>query len=83
MRYPLRPDPDYLTTAQVAATLGLTTGRVRQLARALWLGKWYGERRLFSTADVDAMREHLVMVRRARADRAKSLSRRPDPAQTP
>ena len=60
---------DYLTTAQVAAALGLTTGRVRQLARALDLGTRYGERRLFSPADVAAMRG-----RKSRFG--------PDPAQT-
>ena len=44
------------TTKQVADALGITTGRVRQLARALKLGRWVGSVRLYTEADVDALR---------------------------
>lgn len=44
------------TTKQVADALGVTTGRIRQLARELELGRWVGSVRLYSDADVDAMR---------------------------
>lgn len=47
---------DYLTTEQVARELGVTTGRVRQLARAYRLGTMVGRGRLYSRGDVEAMR---------------------------
>lgn len=47
---------DYLTTEQVADALGITTGRVRQLARKYNLGTMVGRGRLYSPEDVEAMR---------------------------
>ena len=44
------------TTKQVADALGITTGRVRQLARALGIGRWVGSMRLYTDADIDALR---------------------------
>lgn len=44
------------TTKQVADALGITTGRVRQLARALSLGRWVGSVRVFTDADIEVMR---------------------------
>lgn len=47
---------DYKTTEQVADALGITTGRVRQLARKLNLGVMIGRGRLYSERDVAVMR---------------------------
>ena len=44
------------TTKQVADALGITTGRVRQLARKLNLGRWVGSVRLYSDADLAILR---------------------------
>lgn len=44
------------TTKQVADALNITTGRVRQIARQLDLGRWVGSIRLYSEADIAAMR---------------------------
>lgn len=50
------PSDILYTTKQVADALNITTGRVRQIARALDLGRWVGSVRLYSEADVAAMR---------------------------
>lgn len=50
------PLAGYLTTEQVADALGITTGRVRQLARKDGLGTMVGRGRLYSEADVETMR---------------------------
>lgn len=50
------PLDGWLTTEQVAEALGITTGRVRQLARRYQLGTMVGRGRLYSPADVDVMR---------------------------
>jgi hypothetical protein len=44
------------TTKQIADALGITTGRVRQLARDLNLGRWVGTVRLFDDADLERLR---------------------------
>lgn len=44
------------TTKQVASLLGVSTGLVRRLARKMELGRWVGSVRLFTAADLDAMR---------------------------
>lgn len=46
-----------MTTIQVAAELGLTPGRVRQLARERGVGIHHGRDWMFSAADVAALRE--------------------------
>jgi len=50
------PLAGWMTTEQVAEALGITTGRVRQIARALNLGTMIGRGRLYSAEDVAAMR---------------------------
>lgn len=50
------PLADWKTTEQVADALGITTGRVRQLARHFGLGIMVGRARLYSAADVEVMR---------------------------
>jgi len=50
------PFAGWLTTEQVAEALGITTGRVRQLARRYQLGTMIGRGRLYSPADVEVMR---------------------------
>jgi len=63
--------PDYLTTAQVAAALGLTTlPRKGQLARALDLGTRYGER---------FFRGRIQSGGRGRDARASAVRPRPSP----
>lgn len=56
-------DPDHRPTnillrptVEVAAELGITPIRVRQLATARGLGQRYGKNLLFSQPDIDAMR---------------------------
>jgi hypothetical protein len=48
-----------LTTAQVAADLGLSIARVKQLAISRHLGALYGNTTLFTRAEVDTMRTRL------------------------
>ena len=55
------------TTKQVADALGITTGRVRQLARALSLGRWVGSVRLFTDADIEVMRSRQTQPGPSRA----------------
>lgn len=55
-------DDTLYTTKQIADMLGITTGRVRQLARALDLGRWVGSVRLYSEADLDVMRSRNTRV---------------------
>lgn len=47
----------WMTTEQVADVLGVTTGRIRQLARLLHVGTTVGRGRLYSEADIGAMRQ--------------------------
>ena len=47
------------TTKQVADALGITTGRVRQIARKFEIGRWVGSMRLYTDADVAAIRDHM------------------------
>ena len=51
---------EYKTTEQVAAELKITTGRVRQIARALGVGVMIGRGRLFSADDLAAMRARSI-----------------------
>lgn len=44
------------TTVQAAAEIGLTPGRVRQLARSLGVGRHHGRDWMFSEADIAALR---------------------------
>lgn len=46
----------WMTTEQVAIELGVTTGRIRQLARQLGVGTTVGRGRLYSDADLAGMR---------------------------
>lgn len=48
---------ELMTTADVAAALGVTVGRVRQLARARGAGWEIGRDWLFRPEDVDALRD--------------------------
>jgi hypothetical protein len=56
--------PAFLTTAEVAEELGLTPGRVRQLADAHGLGARYPGLRLFSRGDLERMRTRNRLVGR-------------------
>lgn len=50
------PHPEVYSTAEVAARLSITTGRVRQLAIDLEIGRKLSERvRVFTAADVAAL----------------------------
>ena len=49
--------PTLYTTQQAADTLGLTTGRVRQLARALGIGRKVGRDHLFTEQDIERLQQ--------------------------
>lgn len=53
----LSTDDSPRTTAEAALELGISEGRVRQLADSRNVGRKVGDRRYFTPADVDAMRE--------------------------
>jgi hypothetical protein len=55
------------TTKQVADALGISTGRVRQLAIALGIGRKWGRDWMFSGADLAALRARNTIVGRPKA----------------
>lgn len=56
-----------MSTEQVAAQLSISTGRVRQLARARGVGRMVGRGRLFTADDVEILRRRCTTPGPARA----------------
>lgn len=58
---------DHLTTREAASRLGITPGRVRQLAAELGVGQKFGRELAFSPAEVDRMRRRKITYGPAKA----------------